>query len=566
VGRQCFHELAMGGGQNETATELVKSAAMKGEWVCLKNLHLVTSWLPSLEKEIKLLNPDKKFRLWLTSEPHAKFPSILLQSSLKITYETPPGVRNNLMRTFSYVTPSQDQQRQNPAMTQLLFVLSWFHALMQERRKYIPQGWSKYYEFSFGDLKAGELTLTAVQAETKGSPSPQWQKVYGILENAIYGGRVDNDFDLRVLRAYMGQMFKDSVLKGQEPLSRLVPVPQSGDAREYTGIISQVPEADVPGLFGLPANIDRSVQRFNSAAVIGQLKQLAAVGAEELRFDKQRWTQKLGPLCQLWGNLYQPQQFDQVQVTQEHLNQPDPVEAFVYMELVFVREVLRLAHASIGTIARILQGQEMLTAKSQKDATDLLTGNVPASWAAKWEGPENPTQWARAVCKKASALLGWVQRVQKKQLLEHAVNLSDLFHPETFLNALRQRSARRLKIAIDELKLVSSFEASKVGRETAVQVEGLWLQGCAFDGRSLVDIQDGGASATPELVPLPPCALAWIGRDAPDPYPAGSTADTPVYFSTDREDLLCVVKIPSTGDESLRIIAGVALFLNGPTD
>jgi len=87
-------------------------------------------------------------------------------------------------------------------MTQLLFVLSWFHALIQERRKYIPQGWSKYYEFSLGDLKAGELILADVQAETKGG-NPPWQKIFGILENAIYGGRIDNPYDLRVLRAYI---------------------------------------------------------------------------------------------------------------------------------------------------------------------------------------------------------------------------------------------------------------------------------------------------------------------------------------------------------------------------
>ena len=215
------------------------------------------------------------------------------------------------MRTFSFVTASPEQQQKNPTMTQLLFVLSWFHALIQERRKYIPQGWSKYYEFSFGDLKAGELTLTDVLAEAKGS-SPQWQKVFGILENAIYGGRIDNDFDLRVLRAYIAQMFKDSVLKGQEPLSKLIPVPQSGNVRDYTGIISKVPENDVPSLFGLPANIDRSVQRFNSSAVIAALKQLAAVSAEELRFDKQKWTQKLGPICQLWANLYKKDLFDRV--------------------------------------------------------------------------------------------------------------------------------------------------------------------------------------------------------------------------------------------------------------
>jgi dynein heavy chain 2, cytosolic len=90
----------MGGGTNETAIETIKQAALKGEWVCLKNLHLVTPWLSVLEKEFKMLKPEKQFRLWLTSEPHVKFPSILLQTSLKITYETPPGVRNNLQRTF----------------------------------------------------------------------------------------------------------------------------------------------------------------------------------------------------------------------------------------------------------------------------------------------------------------------------------------------------------------------------------------------------------------------------------------------------------------------------------
>jgi dynein heavy chain 2 len=50
--------------------------------------------------------------------------------------------------------------------------------------------------------------LISIDQETKGG-SPQWQKIYGILENAIYGGRVDNDFDLRVLRAYISLIFKD---------------------------------------------------------------------------------------------------------------------------------------------------------------------------------------------------------------------------------------------------------------------------------------------------------------------------------------------------------------------
>ena len=75
--------------------------------------------------------------------------------------------------------------------------------MIQERRTYIPQGWTKYYEFSYGDLKAGEQFMLSLRKEVQGQGAIQWQKVYGILENAIYGGRIDNDFDLRVLKTYM---------------------------------------------------------------------------------------------------------------------------------------------------------------------------------------------------------------------------------------------------------------------------------------------------------------------------------------------------------------------------
>lgn len=62
-------------------------------------------------------------------------------------------------------------------------------------------------------------------------------------------------------------------------------------------VINQLPENDNPLLFGLPTNIDRSVQRFNSTQVISQLKSLQAASAKELRFDKEKWSQQLGPIC-----------------------------------------------------------------------------------------------------------------------------------------------------------------------------------------------------------------------------------------------------------------------------
>ena len=42
----------------------------------------------------------------------------------------------------------------------------------------------------------------------------EWDFIYGLMENAIYGGRVDNPFDMQVLRSYLAQYFNRDVLSG----------------------------------------------------------------------------------------------------------------------------------------------------------------------------------------------------------------------------------------------------------------------------------------------------------------------------------------------------------------
>ena len=93
LGSGRLKQVAMGQGQAVVALAAVREAAENGDWVCLKNMHLVTAWLPTLEKELNQLNPSPNFRIWLTTESHPKFSSIMLQSSLKITYEAPPGCK-----------------------------------------------------------------------------------------------------------------------------------------------------------------------------------------------------------------------------------------------------------------------------------------------------------------------------------------------------------------------------------------------------------------------------------------------------------------------------------------
>lgn len=45
-----------------------------------------------------------------------------------------------------------------------------------------------------------------------GSGNIKWEFVHGLCENAIYGGRVDNAYDIRVLSSYLREFFSSAVL------------------------------------------------------------------------------------------------------------------------------------------------------------------------------------------------------------------------------------------------------------------------------------------------------------------------------------------------------------------
>lgn len=73
-----------------------------------------------------------------------------------------------------------------------------------------------------------------------------------------------------------------------------------------------------------------------------------------MRFDKDKWSQQLGPICQLWGTLFRPEEYSQIKINQQQLSSPDPIDAFVYMEMLAVIEILQKINEMIGSIARVL--------------------------------------------------------------------------------------------------------------------------------------------------------------------------------------------------------------------
>ncbi|CUG86359.1 dynein heavy chain, putative, partial [Bodo saltans] len=216
VGRARFTQIALGGGQTDEAMIQLRRCAASGEWLFLKNLHLVLGWVSALENEISsMAAPHKDFRLFLTTEAHDLFPSVLLKSCVKMSVESPPGVKQNLLRTYSTWDDEFLAQR-SVAQSQILFGLAWFHALVQERRTYIPQGWVKHYDFTQADMKSA-ADIIKVMVDSNGNAD--WTAIRGLLESAIYGGRLDNTQDIKVLVVLLEKVFDpDTLIAKRTPL------------------------------------------------------------------------------------------------------------------------------------------------------------------------------------------------------------------------------------------------------------------------------------------------------------------------------------------------------------
>ncbi|RXN31131.1 cytoplasmic dynein 2 heavy chain 1 [Labeo rohita] len=137
------------------------------------------------------------------------------------------------------------------------------------------------------------------------------------------------------------------------------------------------------------------------------------------------------------------------------------------------------------------------------------------------------------------------------------LDLSELFHPDTFLNALRQETARLMSCSMDSLKFVASWRGQITDAKLQVKVGGLQLEGCVFDGNRLAESHHD----SPSVSAVPACYMAWIPQSAMGSYSPDECISLPVYSSAERQRVVTNVQLPCAGDHDTWIQSGAALFL-----
>ncbi|TQS39101.1 hypothetical protein Golomagni_00379 [Golovinomyces magnicellulatus] len=286
--------IAMGSNEGpESADKAVANAASNGSWVLVKNVHLSPNWLQSLEKRLDTLKPHKNFRLFLSMESSPKIPVNFLRASRVLIYEQPAGIRANMKDSMSVLST---RAKKDPVeKNRLYLLLSFLHAVIQERLRYAPNlGWNGFWEFNDSDYECCAFIIdTWVETVTFGRTNVAPQKLpWNMIRTLIietYGGKIDDENDFKQLTQLVNSVFTPAafedghkLVKGVENVSsdaedmNLV-VPTGTSFNDFTSWILNLPEREPPTYLGLPSNaeklllVDQGVNMIKNLAKISEI-------------------------------------------------------------------------------------------------------------------------------------------------------------------------------------------------------------------------------------------------------------------------------------------------------
>ncbi|KZT06248.1 dynein heavy chain [Laetiporus sulphureus 93-53] len=544
--------VAMGSQEGFTlADQAIAFAARQGTWVLLKNVHLAPSWLGQLEKKLQTLNPHRNFRLFLTMEANPSIPVNILRQSRILMNEPPPGIKANLSDSLRSISSSR--LTQGPAeKARLYFLLAWFHAVVQERLRYVPLGWSKVYDFNDSDMAAAFDTIDAwINAVAKGRANIDpaiipWDAVRTLVKQCVYGGRVDSDFDQKILDAFVDGLFTPSAYNVDFDLvpsttgSRVLGVPDGTKLDHFLAWTQKLPELEPPSWLSLPPTAERVIAVAQGNELLGKLRKMRMLADDEDEAagvnagpskgqvsQQPAWMRHLLERCREWLEQL-PSSFNTLQKQSgENL---DPLYRLFYREGSIGSKLLSQVRRDLADVVKVCEGALKQTNHLRTLMSSLTKGTIP-------------DHWRQYKVHKAMAVSGWIpdfaRRLGQLDQIAGLDNLSNvevwlggLFFPEAYITATRQAVAHRKKWSLETLHLKLDIE--KVNDPGAFIVDGLVLEGATWDSEKLV-LSDG------EAVRLNPSQIRWVQAD--DTTPVG-TVNLPIYLNNDRSHVLFTVDLP----------------------
>eukprot|EP00071_Canis_lupus_P026518 XP_022260075.1 dynein heavy chain 6, axonemal [Canis lupus familiaris] len=463
--------ISLGQGQGPIAERMIKDAMKSGNWVFLQNCHLAVSWMLAMEELIKTFTDPTivikdTFRLFLSSMPSSTFPVTVLQNSVKVTNEPPKGLRANIRRAFTEMTPSFFEENiLGRKWRQIIFGICFFHAIIQERKKFGPLGWNICYEFNDSDRECALLNLNLYCQEGK----IPWDALIYITGEITYGGRVTDTWDQRCLRTVLKRFFSPETLEEDYKYSEsgIYFAPLADSLQEFKDYIENLPLMDDPEIFGMHENANLVFQYKETNTLINTILEVqprSSSGGEGKSNDE--IVQELVASVQ----TRVPETLE-METASESLFVKDPQGRLNSLTTVLGQEVdrfnrlLKLIHTSLETLNKAIAGLVVMSEEMEKVYNSFLNNQVPSLWSSTAYPSLKPLgSWVKDLILRTAFVDLWLKRGQPKSFW-----ISGFFFPQGFLTGTLQNHARKYNLPIDELSF--NYNIIPTYRDQAAVIE-----------------------------------------------------------------------------------------------
>lgn len=255
----------------DRAKKEVNDASLSGDWVIIQNIQMASRWLTQLERVLGGVLVNTEFKLFLTCHLSPdQIPAGIITNSQVLTYETQPGMKLILRDTLRSIV--KDKFKNLATYKHVCFLLSWYHALIIERLKFVPASFSKKHDFTDADATSAVFAIDQIfEKLNKEIVDPDvvpWNEIRYLVGTIVYGGKLADKEDARyceelAVKLFTGDSYNEdfNLIDTEESkelgLSLLI---STGHDVDYDDWILQLPETIPLSWIGLREEVKVTVE------------------------------------------------------------------------------------------------------------------------------------------------------------------------------------------------------------------------------------------------------------------------------------------------------------------